>query len=1216
LKTGSAAAPRLGKSKGSGTLKRIILFALSTLLLAATLSAQSGNATVAGQITDASGAIIPEATVSVQNRDTNVIQSTKTNSEGRYSITGLIPGIYKLYAESSGFKKTEQPAFQLQVGDRVALDLILQIGATNESVTVTSEVPLLRTDDAQAGLVIDNRRIMELPQYDRNPLAFAQLAPNVNGSSGQGNYGSDFRINGGRTNQTEYILDGQPVTTGYLHNVPPSVPSKEAIAEFKVMTNGLSAEYGRLSGGAVILATRSGTNEFHGSGYEFFKNDKLNANDWNSNRFGSVKGVFHDNVFGFTLGGPISIPKVYKGRDKTFFFLNYEGARHVTGSNSELASVPTALERQGDFSQSLIDNGKPVQIYDYQTGSLVNGHVARSPFPGNKIPESRFDPLSKIYMGYYPNANQAPRPGSTSDYNYIFARNKPANNNRWTARLDQNWNSKHTTHFSIVQYDYMETTPRAFSQLEAVGVNSNESYTASVEHNWTLAPTMILNMRAGFVRVHSVSGSEVNADASGWNLPQNVINLLGVTKGRVPNISMPGINSLGGGSIDDIHDTGYNGSVSIQKMWGKHTLKVGYEYRMYFTNETTGGYFSMYPYREVTARSPDEATTSGSGFASFLVGRASGGDGQQLAGPASLQKYHGAYIQDDFKVTRKLTVNAGLRWDFEPPRTERYDRQIFWDTDYTWNVKPNANWSWGQVENTIGQTLAQPEWMTNGIHGRAAMMGTSEYPMRTLEQSKPLHFGPRLAAAYQVIPRTVIRASYGMLWLTKTGNWHLGSARWNAGYGDAARLSQGGTPDNGLTYPLSFSDPMPGGAGYVPFSRNNDALNRAVMGNWWLSQTKRFDSGYEHNVQFAVQRELGSGSNTWVVEVAYNGSMGRSLPTWIGNGEHVLPDAYHKIGPLGSKLLQPVANPFYGFVPAGSSRGGEVINLGAIYELNPLWQQISTTGDAEGTSNYNSGYVQIEHRFSRGFSFLANYTMGKLMEDTGGIDHSTVGSNRFYQAGLGRGDVYSLSNSDYRNKVVLNYVYELPFGHGRHFLGNPSAFSGKLLDKIAGGWMAAGYTTFRSGQYLRVTGSNSLWWNAGQASNGDSERPIYVSRELNLSGSGHSSLEGASSYQPYMDRNAFRLAQSTPNLLEIGDVGWVTPQLVGPSFSQWDFSLMKNFSLGKESRYLQLRFEAQNLFNHMNAGNPDGNITSRTFGMITSQNGVPRQAMIAAKFYF
>ena len=272
----------------------------------------------------------------------------------------------------------------------------MAVGDITDRVEVSAEAPLLRTDDAQSGMVIDNRRIQQLPAYDRNALAFATLTANVNGTSSQEGHNTDFRINGGRSAQAEYFIDGVPVTTGYQHNVPNSVPSMEAVGEFNVVTNGLSAEYGRLSGGAVVLVTRSGTNQFHGSGYEYFRNNVLNANDWNSNRYGVPIGVFHDNVFGGTFGGPVVIPKVYDGHNKTFFFFNYEGTRHNAGNNATLASVPTALERQGNFTQSLIDNGVPVQIFDPLTGSRPTATRLRSALPRQR---DSGDPLRSSVEG-------------------------------------------------------------------------------------------------------------------------------------------------------------------------------------------------------------------------------------------------------------------------------------------------------------------------------------------------------------------------------------------------------------------------------------------------------------------------------------------------------------------------------------------------------------------------------------------------------------------------------------------------------------------------------------------------------------------------------------------------------------------------------------------------------------------------------------------------
>lgn len=1188
---------------------------------AACAFAQSSNASLSGQIQDGSGGIIPGASVSAQNIDTNVVRSTVSNSEGRYTITDLIPGRYTLRAEFAGFKNLEQKNFTLRVGDRVTLDLTMEVGSQTERVTVTAEVPLLRTEDAQTGLVIDSRRIQELPQYNRNPLAFAQLTPNVNGTSDQGGHDTDLRINGGRTAQLEYFIDGNPVTTGYAHDVPASVPSMEAVGEFRVITNGLSAEYGRLSGGAIQVITRSGSNEFHGSAYEYLRNDKLNANDWNSNRFGQAKGVFHDNVFGGTFGGPVWIPKVYNGRDRTFFFLNYEGVRHNEGSNARLTGVPTMLERQGDFSQSLIDNGLPVQIYDPLTARYEGSRVVRDPFPGNRIPQSRIDPLSKIYLGFYPEPNRAPMPNSSHDQNFIGSSSNPSSNNRWTGRLDQNWNATNATHFTLTRFDYQNTTPRWVSELQPVNISYGTANTISVNHNWTITPTTILTLRGGLVRTALISGDQVDADASSWNLPSEVINLLGGTSNRVPNIQTGDtIFNLGGGSVNDVYETNYNGSISLQKLWGKHTLKAGYEHRRYYANVVTGGNFGLATQRSVTSQYFDQPYPTGSGFASWLLGATTWGSGTQIAGPASLQTYHGAYIQDDYKVTTKLTVNLGLRWDFEPPRTERFDRQVFWDKDYKWDWQPNPGWSWDLMQQQAGAQQPAPDWVTNGIYGRAGVTGTAEYPGRTFQESYRDHFGPRIGLAYQFAPRTVLRAGYGLTWLTLTGNKFMNGAIWNVGYGDLARLTQGGSPDGGLTFPLTFSNPMPGGQGYVPYTRDVDALNQSIMGQWFIAGAANMSPGYEHVFQLGLQREVGSGNNSWVFELNYSGNLGRGLPFWHGSGEHILPDAYHKIGPLGETLNAKVDNPFYGRIPSGG-QSGQQLPFGRMFQRNPLWNEIWTFGEPLGTANYHSGYIQAEHRFGHGFTFLANYTLGKSLQDVGALEGQMMqgqGGQAFPQAGLGLGDIYGISTLDITHKFLFNYSWDLPIGRGKALLGDPNGLGAKIADQIVGGWRLAGTTTYRSGTptyvYIPsggVGGLGSQWYNIGH---GRTSRPVFTepNPQYDNQVSGHTALEGSAGFAPYINPNVFRLPQG----FEIGDVPSTFPNMRNPGYSQWDLSVLKNFRVWGEARTLQFRMEAQNLFNHMNAGDPNGALTQRTFGMITSQRGVPRRVMAALKFYF
>ncbi len=1201
-------------------MKSLRFYLFFILFYLVNLSGFAQQAQVSGQITDASGGAIPAVEITLSGEATGITRTVTTNNQGLFVLPLIQPGVYRISTSKEGFRPVIQQNVILQINDRVRIDLTLEVGAQSQSVSVDAEVPLLRVDDAQTGVVIDNKRIQELPQYNRNPLAFAQLAPNVNGTSDQQGYSSDFRINGGRTAKAEYIIDGVAVTTGYRHDIPPSIPSMEAVGEFKVITNGLAAEYGRLSGGAVTLVTRSGTNQFHGSAYEFFRNDKLNANDWNSNRFGRPKGVFHDNVFGGAIGGPIWIPKLYNGKDKTFFFLNYEGTRRRTGSNAQLASVPTELERAGDFSQTLIDSGIPARVFDPLTSRVVDGRVLRSAFPGNRIPQSRIDPLSRIYLGFYPDANQPARANSSHDQNFVGSASTPLDNNRWTGRLDHYWSEKHNSHFTLTYFDQFSAANRWLSALQPITTNDDVAYTMAFDHSYMMTPTTIFNMKLGAVRSKSFAGSQVDANSAGWNLSPEVINLLGTTLNRVPTLGTADtINGLGGGSVTDNRDTIYSGQFSLQKQTGRHTIKMGYEHRRYYSNIYSGGTFSTSSIRSSTSEYFDAPNNgSGSGFASWLLGVVGGGSGTQLAGPASLQTYHGAYIQDDFKVLKNLTVNLGLRWDIEPARTERYDRQTFWDRDYRWPVDAIPGWNWNQAlneANASGAGAPTPDWTQQGIYGRVALMGTPEYPGRSMQQVPRNHFGPRLGVAWSVTPKTVIRAGYGLIWMTLTGSFHLNGSPWNIGYGDAARMIQGGTADGGVTFPLTFANPLPGGAGVVRLTKDINELNRSVMGNWFVSSATNLSPGYEHAFHFGIQREVGSGSNAWLLEANLTGNLGRSLPYYLGTGEHILPDAYHKIGPLGQRLNNPVSNPYYGFIPELTGVGSEKIPFGRLFQRNPLWTEIWTLGEPLGTSNYHAGYVQAEHRFAKGFGFLANYTYSKMLNDVGSYDGGF--GMPYPQAGLPVSNTYGIATTDITHKFLFNYSIELPFGRGRRFLHNSDAFGEKLLDQVVGGWTLAGTTTLRSGVPITVrTPSNTVgglgsnWYNIGH---GRDSQPMYVPDvDLDNRVSAHTALEGAAGYTPYLNPNAIRVVEG----FEIGDTPSTQPNFRGPGFSQWDLSLLKTFRTPWEGKTVQFRMEAQNLLNTMNPGNPGNAILSRTIGMITSQQGTPRRIMVAAKFYF
>ena len=430
-------------------------------------------------------------------------------------------------------------------------------------------------------------------------------------------------------------------------------------------------------------------------------------------------------------------------------------------------------------------------------------------------------------MKYYPEPNQAPRPNSSHDQNFIGSSTNPSGSDRFTGRLDQNWSSSHMTQVSVTRLDNESSSTGWLSPLQPVGTTFGTAHTVTANHTWTATPTMVITGRAGVMRRTLISGTMVDADAADWNLQREVTTLLGGTKNRVPALNTSDtIADLGGGSATNEWETTYIGHLSAQKLWGKHTLKFGYEHRRYYSNYVSGGNFAVRSERAATSQYYDAPAPTGSPFAGWLLGVVTWGSGTELAGPASLQPYHGAYFQDDIKLSPKWTVNLGLRWDFEPPRTERFNRQVFWDRNYKWDWQPNPGWSWDKVLGQAGVPSAPaPEWISKGIYGRAAITGTKEYPSRIFQNSQRDHFGPRVGLAYQITPQTVMRAGWGINWLTLTGNTFMNGAIWNVGYGGLARLTQGGTPDGGLTFPLSFAVPMPGGQGYVPPTRDVDELN-------------------------------------------------------------------------------------------------------------------------------------------------------------------------------------------------------------------------------------------------------------------------------------------------------------------------------------------------------------------------------------------------------
>ncbi|HEX4030707.1 MAG TPA: carboxypeptidase regulatory-like domain-containing protein [Terracidiphilus sp.] len=1224
--------------------------ATTALFTSAVTVAFGQSAQLSGKVSDPSGAVISRAEITITDTDNGATRRIVTNGDGLYAAPSLQPGHYRLVAHGQGFRPLIRDGLTLQVNDNIELDLKLEVGAASELVTVTGATPLLRTDDAETGEVIDNRRIEELPQYDRNVLAFAHLAPAVSGDAEspqteEGGQESDYRIGGGRTTGSEFYIDGIPVTEGYSKNLPPSIPSPEAVQEFKVVSSGLSAEYGRLSGGVVTIITRSGSNQFHGSAYEFVKNQLFDANDYFSNLYGKPKGVFHNNIFGGSIGGPVLLPKVYNGHDKSFFFLNYEGNRQNSTSNLATANVPTPAERNGDFSQSTVEyNGTivPVRIYDPTTGVIQpDGTIARQQFSYNGvlnvIPPGRLDAIAKIYSSYYPLPNKS-AVGTNHANNYVGTALNESRNDRWTGRFDQVWSARNFTYFTITAYDDFNGSPAWLGPMGISNSGTQVAKAAALHHVFTLNPTTVVEGYIGAIRdtgpddgsLGAVGYSSISPsiDYTKFGFGSSVGAILGAGGGKAPDLYTQGdVSDLGGGGGALTFETDFHAGVSLQKLMGRHNFKAGFDGHRYYTNQYTGGSLGFTSGTDATQYNPTNYDGSGTQYATMMLGIIDGGSGNQWAGPASLQTAYGLYGQDTIKLTRTLTVVAGVRWDFEPPRTERFNREVFWDSKYKWDVSLNPVFNWQQdlAEAGVTDNVPEPVWMTKGFYGRPAVMGSTEYPGRTLQNVLPYHFSPHIGIAYQVAPHTVVRASYGLNWMSVIGNRWLNGAMWNNGYGDAINI-QTGSSNQGLTYDATFENPTPNGVGYQKESiAGNEqlALNTA-LGQWYLAQAVDTSEGYEHAFQLAVQQQIGNGTRAWVFEINASGNLGRNLPWALGRGEEILQNAYNLIGKEGTKLLQQVDNPVYGTVPTqygAWANAGSTTPLGEVYLNNPLFGQAWVNGEGGGTSNYFQGYLQAEHRFGNGYSLLTSYTLSKMMQDTGSLSNwggsyggngtGSYDSNGYPQAGLGLGDIYAVAPNDRTHRFLANFSADLPFGRGRRLLNTPSGMGGEILEQVVGGWTVAGTTTYWSGEPLGISGVNAGFWSG--LNQGRGMRAVFNNMNYNNHVSGHTAIYGPNGgTKSYFNTGSFR----NPVEQELGNVPALISNLRGPGYSNWDMAALKNIRLWSESSKLQIRAEASNLFNHMDSANPDENIGDGTFGYVTSQLNSPRRMMLAAKITF
>jgi hypothetical protein len=1231
------------------------------------LRAQVDTGAILGTVTDASGAEVRSATVTLTNEGTNAALSTTTGSDGGYKFSPVTIGKYTVTANFQGFTTMTEKHVTVNVGAEVVINFALKPGQVSEIVEVTSTTPVLETQDASVGQVIDSRNVDNLPLNGRNFTFLAQLSAGVNTPQAdtRGNAASGaFSANGNRPAQNNYLLDGidnNSDTVDFLNGTNYVVlPPVDAIQEFKVQTSDFSAEFGR-SGAAVLNASiKSGTNSFHGDVWEFFRNDKLDAADFFENAGGVPKGALRQNQFGFTAGGPVVIPKVFNGRNKVFFFGDYEGLRRVQGTILT-GAVPTAAERASGYTnfQDLITGQSSAAARADALGRLipvgtildpattravtvgapdpVSGLVAtksgfaRDPFSAacgagtlsftiaacpdlNILPAGRLDPNAVKLLNLYPGPTSSSLFGNFANSPKLFE-----HRNAFDARMDFNFNDKNQMFFRFSLVDDPQFIPGIFGGVTDGGGFQQGNQTANAQqsalsYTHTFTPTLINVVRAGLNYLHTTRVSPSANDLSGipasfgvQGIPQLAEN------GGLPAFGINGLQTLGSNAFlpsDEVSST-FQLTDDVTKILGKHTFKAGFEWQhVKFSTLQPPWSRGEFDYNGDYTDIPNVHGGS-TGRADFLLTPTAnttgcgvpancpdfvGGSNQVFVSNISLtdngKNYYGGYLNDDWKVSRKLTVNLGVRYDFFGLVLEHHANQANFVPGPTsptgsplYIIPPGPNA--GNLSPSFLSLLA-----TDGI----ALDVTSKYG-KGLGHSEKNNFAPRIGLAYQITPKLVARGGFGIFY----------NGFENRGF----------SPNLGENYPFQFN---------FSFASPNDRTPITFPGcaTAGPGESATFETGFSctplspllvnasglalRGIQFNYQTPYTMGANLTLqyqltpsmsVQAGYVTSLARHLESFPNYNNPT------SIAPAGTPEKTIVPFPDFGFNASYAATGG--------------------------MSAYHSLQTKVEKQFASGLNFLFTYTFSKTMTDAGDLLNGGSLGNVGFRApnvpGFGMPFDYGLAAFDVRHVFHFSGGYELPFGHGKRFMNGASGFA----DKAVGGWSFIWSTTLQGGQPIALGCPSTTASNLGCGS-------LYTGQPLKLGlhndASGKLSWFGnpAAFVQPCVLGAGGPIVDQPTGCVPLtgaAALGGVT-RVEGPGFHRLDLSLFKDIPFNERFR-LQFRAEFFNILNHPNFNAPNfggngvvaisnsGNYNSSTFGEIGSTRDAPydpRQIQFAIKLYY
>jgi len=1143
----------------------------NSLLLAVAAGAiwgQTITASLEGFVYDASGALIPGARVQVVHTGTNAAVALQSNANGRFVAPSLPAGPYALTVEADGFKRFERGGIVLQVGQAARIEIRMEIGNAGETVSVSGEAPLLETGSSAVGQVVDNRSIVNLPLNQRNPYALVFLTPGVIGNVGSNYNDVNISFNGGRPGSNEILVDGIPSSPPLNNPIQGFTvfPSVDAVQEFKVQTNTYSAEFGRSGGGIINLIYKSGTNQFHGSVFEFLRNSRLDANNFFANSRGIPLRSFKRNQFGLSAGGPVLIPRVHNGRNRTFFFFAYEELRQRS-SDTLVATVPTPAQRNGDFSTLRNQTGAAVTIFDPVTTTSTGSGFIRQPFPGNIIPAARIDPVARAAMPYFPLASGAGDPNSAAN-NYAAPGTLSTDSRQWDVKLDKVINDRNRF-FLRISHKGLKTGDSEHFPAELLvaenGTRQPDTFNnAGFDYTATLSPAFLLNIRYGFGRALA------KYRPFGFGFDPTKLGLPSYIRESAEELAFPGfvpanylsIGNGGGAFRNDAFET-HSLSVANTRVLTRHVLRFGGETRLNRVNNRQSRIGDFRFDRSFTqGPDPNRATAvAGDSIASMLIGLGTGSFTRNLRDVATTSPYHAFFLADDYKVSKKLTLNLGVRYELDIPRKERYDRiNVF---------NPH-------VPSPLAGQVGLPSLRGGLEFADGDQAGRRQFP------TDRNNWAPRVGFAYQALKNTVLRGGYGIFYVPslRAAGGNVGTIGFRSDTPWVASL-------DGVTPRAYLRNPYP--EGIQPTSGRNQGLLTGLGAPIVATEISDYVVPYTQNWSYNVQQQL---PGSLLIEAGYIGNRGLHLSEADSGSDYNLNQLRPEQLTLGAQLQQNVPNPFFGLIQ-NSPLNARLIPQSFLLTAHPQFTTIHNLFKSGASSTYHSFQLKVEKRFSSGLSLLLSYTGAKLI-DNYSRTHS-VGRTASQQNIYDRRSERAVSPNDVAQRMVFSYVYALPFGRGLQFGGTMS----RWRDALLGGWQVNGIVSAQSGQPLNLTTQNTS--RAGNAL----LRPNNNGRSARLTGP----------VQPRLSRYFDTTAFSQPAPFTFGNTGRTLPDVRGPGLRSWDFSLFKNFHV-VEGVSVQFRAEAFNLSNTPAFGFPNMVASAPQFGVINSQANDPRQVQFGLKLLF